>query len=256
MTADLAGKRIVITRPRHQAGEFGAALTRLGAEVVYLPVIEIAPPDDLEKLDAALQNLADFDWIVFTSANGVRVCLDRIDDLGRLPWPAGPRIAAIGPKTAEALQNRGIRVDFIPEEYIAEAIPPGLGPIAGLKFLLLRADIARPVLAEILETAGGRVDEVAAYRTLPARPDLLALEALRSGVDVLTFTSSSTVRNFLRLIAQAGLDPHHLPGAPVVACIGPITAATARELGLQVDLVAEEYTIEGLLAALAPGYSC
>jgi len=255
MPADLSGKRIVITRPRHQAQEFGVALEQLGAEVVYLPVIEIAPPEYLEKLDAALKLLSDYDWVIFTSVNGVRMCLARIKELGEIQWPTGLLVAAIGPKTAEALTMRGIRVDFVPDEYIAEAIPPGLGAMAGKKFLLLRADLARPALAEIIKAAGGLVDEVTAYRTLPARPDPQALEALRSGVDVLTFTSSSTVRNFLALVRQADLDPGSLPGAPVIACIGPITAGTARELGLTVDMVAEEYTMNGLLSALERGLS-
>jgi uroporphyrinogen-III synthase len=251
MAADLGGRRIVITRPPHQAEEFGSELERLGAEVIYLPVIEIAPPEDQASLDTALRNLADYDWVIFTSANGVQMCLDRLEALGGLIWPDHLLVAAIGPKTAETLNIGGIHVDFIPDEYIAEAIPPGLGAIAGKKFLLLRADLARPALAEILTASGGLVNEVTAYRTIPATPDPHALEAIRGGVDILTFTSSSTVRNFLNLIEQSGLDHAHLPGAPKVACIGPITAGTARELGLAVDLVAEEYTIQGLLAALA-----
>jgi uroporphyrinogen-III synthase len=253
MPAELSGQRIVITRPRHQAQAFGAELERLGAEVVYLPVIEIGPPEDMDALDAALERLAEYDWVIFTSVNGVRTSLDRIKALGDINWPAGLKVAAIGPKTAAALQAGGIGVDFTPDEYIAEAIPPGLGAMAAKKFLLLRADLARPVLAELIETAGGLVDEVTAYRTLPARPDPQAWEALQKGIDVLTFTSSSTVRNFRSLLEQSGFDPAHLPGKPKIACIGPITAGTARELGLAVDLVAVTYTIEGLVTALRQG---
>lgn len=162
-------------------------------------------------------------------------------------------MAAIGPKTAAALTSGGIRVDFMPAEFIAEAIPPGLGQINGCKFLLLRADLARPDLAELIEAAGGVVDEVTAYRTVPVEPDPQGLNALRAGVDIITFTSSSTVRNFVASLEGSGLDPARLPGSPRIACIGPITARTALELGLPVDLVAEEYTIEGLIAALQRG---
>ncbi len=246
MSHELTGRRIVITRPERQAQEFGARLLELGAEVVYLPVIEIAPPDDEAALASALRRLPDYDWVIFTSVNGVRSSLERLDR----GWPSGLKAAAIGPKTAQALQDQGIEVAYMPDEYVAEAIPPGLGQMEGQKFLLLRADLARPALAEIITAAGGIVDEVVAYRTVPARPEPQALDAIRNGVDVITFTSSSTVRNFISLVSQSGLNPASLPGAPKIACIGPITANTASKAGLQVDLVAETYTIEGLVAAL------
>ena len=250
MPAELTGLRIVITRPRHQAAAFGSALESLGAEVIYLPVIEIAPPDNLEPFDRALTNLAAYDWVIFTSVNGVEMSLERREYLGLQSWPHDLQVAAIGPKTAAALQADGIQVDFTPEEYIAEAIPPGLGRMAGKRFLLLRADLARPALAEMIAGGGGQVDEITAYRTIPAKPDPMALAAITAGVDILTFTSSSTVRNFWAILDQAGFAPARLPGAPKIACIGPVTASTARDLGMQVDLVAETYTIEGLIAAL------
>jgi len=250
MPVDLSGQKIVITRPRHQSEAFGSELEQYGVEVIYLPVIEIASPENPAVLDEALAKLADYDWVIFTSVNGVRTCLERIETLGNFHWPSHIKVAAIGPKTAEALKADGVEVDFMPDEYIAEAIPPGLGEMIGKRFLLLRADLARPTLAEMIAAAGGVVDEVTAYRTVPAQPDPQAIEALQRGVDAVTFTSSSTVRNFVSLLQQLGIDPNQIPGEPRIACIGPITARTAREMGLRVDQVAEIYTIEGLVDAL------
>ena len=153
-------------------------------------------------------------------------------------------MAAIGPATATALRQRGVQVCLVPAEYRAEAILDEIGDVAGQTILLPRADIARPALAEGLRDKGAQVDEVPAYRTVPATPAPAAFDALRAGVDVITFTSSSTVRNFVT--QTAGLSY----GQPLIACIGPVTAATARELGLCVDVVAKEYTVEGLLDAL------
>ncbi len=152
---------------------------------------------------------------------------------------------AIGPATAEALRERGVSVYLVPGEYRAEAILDEIGSVAGQHILLPRADIARRELAEGLRARGAEVDEVDAYRTVMARPSPQAFDALRSGVDVITFTSSSTVRNFVTL--TQGVDY----GKPLIACIGPITAGTAAGVGLHVDVVAEEYTMEGLLDALA-----
>ena len=206
MSVDLTGQRIVITRPHHQAEAFGSALESLGAEVIYLPVIEIAPPDNMEALDHALADLAAYDWVIFTSVNGVRMSLERREYLDLQSWPQDLQVAAIGPKTTAALQADGIQVDFTPDEYIAEAIPPGLGRMAGKRFLLLRADLARPALAELIAIGGGQVDEITAYRTIPVKPDPEAMTAIKAGVDILTFTSSSTVRNFLAILDQSGLE--------------------------------------------------
>jgi uroporphyrinogen-III synthase len=153
-------------------------------------------------------------------------------------------VAAIGPATAAALQQRGVRVDLTPGEYRAEAILDAIGDVAGQRILLPRADIARPDLALGLAARGAAVDEVVAYRTILAIPSQAVFESLRAGVDVITFTSSSTVRNFVALTAGMGY------GDPLIACIGPVTAAAARDLGLRVDVTAEEYTIEGLVEAL------
>ncbi len=242
--------KVLVTRPRQQADEFAEALRQIGADPVLFPVIEIGPVEDSAALDQELSRLDRYDWLVLTSLNGVLAVWERLQALGVQNLPAGLRVAAIGPKTAQALEQRGVRPDFVPDTYIAEAILPGLGELRGRQVLLARADLARPALAEAIRQAGGLAVEVTAYRTLPAAPDADGLEALRQGVDVVTFTSSSTVRNFLAVARSAGLDPAHLPGGPLFACIGPITAQTAQEEGLPVGLVAREYTGAGLAEAL------
>ncbi len=237
--------RIIVTRPRAQADGFPDGLRVSGFEPICLPVIEIRPVDENVELDGALARLDQYEWVVFTSVNGVEVVLSRLPADAKLP-----RVAAIGPKTAKALRDRGVTPQFVPDEYVAESILPGLGDVRGKKVLLPRAEIARKALPEAIRAAGGAADEIAVYRTLPAEPDAAGLQALKQGVDWLTFTSPSTVENFVVLVRQAGLDPLRLPGRPRVACIGPITERAAREAGFQVTLVAAEYTAEGLIQAL------
>lgn len=242
----LKSKRVVVTRPEHQAEGLCNRLRALGAEPIPFSVIAIAPPEVGGPLDQAINQANSFDWIIFTSVNGVEQFWTRLEATGGSSASAALRakVAAIGPATAEALRQRCVSVDLIPDEYRAEAILDDIGDVAGMRVLLPRADIARPALARGLESMGAEVDEVAAYRTVLGEPDQAAFDALRAGVDVITFTSSSTVRNFLTLTAD--LDY----GNPLIACIGPITAATARDVGLHVDVEAREYTIDGLLDAL------
>lgn len=244
MTSPLTGKRILVTRPRAQSADLCDRLAALGAEPIVFPTIEIAPLENATQLDHALNQLSDYHWIIFTSVNGVAAFWGRLTamakDSGAL---AEMRVAAIGPATAQALERHGIQPRFIPDEYIAEAIVEGLGDVRGERILLPRADIAREALAAELERLGARVDEIAAYRTLPAAPDPRGWAELQRGVDAITFTSSSTARNF---VALAGRET----SAAIIACIGPITAATARDLGLTVNVVATEYTIPGLVQAL------
>lgn len=247
---NLKDLRILITRPRHQADEFAAALQAAGAVPVIFPVIEISPIEDFDALDRALHTLDRYDWVVLTSANGVEALFSRMDVLKIVGFPHGPRVAAIGPQTARALETRGVTPDFVPEEYIAEAILPGLGDLHNRWVLLLRADIARPALAKAIATAYGIAHEISVYRTLPGALDQQAMAAIRKGLDVVTFTSSSTVRNFVALVKSAGLDPEHLPGSPLFACIGPITQSTAQEYNLPVAVTASQYTANGLLKAL------
>jgi uroporphyrinogen-III synthase len=241
----LKGRRVVVTRPENQAKELCSRLRALGAEPVEFPVIAIVPPEETDGLlGQAIARLAGYDWIIFTSVNGVEHFWARL--AGREDFGATFRgkVAAIGPATAEALRRREAPVHLMPAEYRAEAILDEIGDVAGQRILLPRADIARPALADGLRAMGAQVDEVAVYRTVLGNPTQAAFDALRAGVDVVIFTSSSTARNFVAL--TAGLDY----GDPAVACIGPVTAATARDLGLPVDVVAKEYTINGLLDSL------
>ncbi len=240
-------KRILITRPRAQAEPFAAGLKAAGFEPVIFPVIEIRPMYDNTALDRALHKLACYDWAVFTSVNGVEAVWEHMNRLWIERVPEKVQVAAIGSKTAEALKAHGIIPSFIPDEYIAEAILPGLGDLRGRWVLLPRAEIARKALPEAIAKAGGVAHEIAVYHTLPAEPEPAGLAALRSGVDVVTLTSPSTVHNFVEIVRQHGLDPLRLPGNPLFACIGPITAQAAREEGLNNLVMAKEYTTEGLI---------
>lgn len=244
--------KILITRSRAQSAEFGAALQMAGLEPFYFPVIEIRPVEDLSPLDRALEKINCYDWVVFTSVNGVEVFFDHIVETnGRMPLPNNVKIAAIGPKTAAALRRCGIEPSFVPDEYVAEVILPGLGDLRGKWVLLPGAEIARQALPEAISAAGGGMaHEIAVYHTLPAKPDAEGLSALKAGMDWITFTSPSTAQNFTRIICQHDLDPLDLPGKPKIACIGPITEQAAREEGFVVDAVAEKYTTEGLISAI------
>jgi uroporphyrinogen-III synthase len=218
--------------------------------VICFPTIEIKPVPDPTLLDRALSRLDCYDWLVLTSANAVEAVWGRLIALGITQLPSRLCVAAIGPKTADALKQRGIVPDFVPNEHVAEALLPGLGDLQGRWVLLPRADLAREALPEAISKAGGVAHVVVAYHTLPAKPERDGLQALEEGVDVITFTSSSTARNFVDLIRASGLDPLRLPGEPLIACIGPVTATTARQLGMKVSLVARDYTVQGLVNAL------
>jgi len=239
-------KRILVTRPRVQADSFADGLKTAGFEPIYFPVIEIHSIEDNSKLDQALKNINKYDWIVFTSVNGVEFVFEKLKQFSPIP-----RVAAIGPRTAEALKARGVTPDFVPEEYVAEAILPGLGDLHGKWVLLPRAEIARKELPEAILKAGGIAHEIVVYQTLPAEVDMDGLNALKSGVDVITFTSASTVENFVAMMRQNKLDPVNLPNNPLFACIGPITEQAAREEGLVNLVVAKEYTTEGLIEAIS-----
>ncbi|MCG0277853.1 MAG: uroporphyrinogen-III C-methyltransferase [Thermanaeromonas sp.] len=247
----LAGRRIVVTRPWPRGKGMAQRLSELGAEVVQFPAIKIRPPVDLETFDRMVKEASRFDWIVFTSVNGVEWFWRRLKAQGLdVRSLAGVKIAAIGPATAEALAERGILADYQPAEYIAEAVASGLKPyVKGKRVLLPRADIARPVLAEELRQSGAEVVEVAAYKTEKADGDADRLrEWLSNGkIDAVTFTSASTVRSLLEVL---GGDAAELLKDTVVACIGPVTGKAAREAGLKVAVEAREYTEEGLIQAL------
>jgi uroporphyrinogen-III synthase len=249
----LAGQRILVTRPVHQSAEFIAALRALGAEPIAFPTIEIIPIEDTGPLDEAIQQISQpspqpaYHWLVLTSANGVTAFWGRLE-AARLDARAlaGVKLAAIGPATAAALQQRSILADLVPEVYTAEGILAAfdqLDSIAGQRFLLARADIARRALAKGLAARGAQVAEIASYRTVP-----VAGGSLPPAADVVTFTSSSTVQGYVNCLETR--SPEEVLQNSRVVCIGPITATTARELGVPVDAVAEEYTIEGLLEVL------
>ncbi|MCK6556721.1 uroporphyrinogen-III C-methyltransferase [Candidatus Binatia bacterium] len=249
----LFGRRIVVTRPRRQLGPFADALEAAGAEVVPFPTIETVPPDSYERLDDALRRPAQFDWVVFTSVNGVHAFVARLRTLGGdiRAWHRA-RIAAIGPPTAQALSELGLQVALVPDEYRAEAVVAALheAGVGGARVLLPRAAQARDVLPRELERLGASVEDIAAYRTV--RPAAATTEAARSlfarrRVDLITFTSSSTVHNF---VAAVGTDCAALLAETAVGCIGPITADTARSYGLAVAVQPAAYTIPAFADAI------
>ena len=246
----LRGKRVLVTRARAQAHELVTRLQDLGAIPIIFSVIHIVPPaDNYVALDAALRQLATFDWVVFTSVNGVIHVWERLAALGLAVGAfASVRLAAIGPATTAALTTRGLQAAVVPERSVAESLLEAMPHPVGQRFLLPLADRARDTLRVGLQAAGAEVVEVPAYSTVLTEPSPEALAAIQTGVDVLTFTSSSTVRNFVEHVGQS--TAQGLAAQARVVTIGPITAATAREFGLRVDVVATEYTIAGLVDAM------
>jgi uroporphyrinogen III methyltransferase/synthase len=245
----LTGKRILITRATRQAEEFSTLLKNYGAEVIPFPTIEIAPPGDWQPLDKTIEKLDSYDWIIFTSVNGVQFFTQRLKDKERsVDILAGKKICAIGPRTKGELQGMGLTVSFIPKEYRAEGVAEGLKArgIKGKKILLPRAHGARKILPKALKEAGAVVDEVEAYQAVkPSKSNESLTSILKKGIDVVTFTSSSTVRNFMELVS----DKSALNGVKV-AVIGPITAETARTYGLKPTITPQEYTIPALVEAI------
>jgi uroporphyrinogen III methyltransferase/synthase len=239
----LFGRTVVVTRAREQASELRTRLELLGADVVEVPAITIEP------LEFTVPRLSTYDWVVFTSANGVDAFFDRgLVCAGRDARAlAGSRLAAIGTGTADALARRGLRADLVPERFVAESLLETFPQPAraGARVLLARADVARDVLPEGLRAKGYAVDVMSVYRTVPASPDPADIDRLRAGaVDAITFTSSSTVTNFCDLVGSLP-DPQ-----PLVVSIGPVTSETARDRGLEVNVEADPHTIDGLVGAL------
>ncbi len=249
----LFGRRIVVTRPREQAGDLARALEDAGAEALVFPTIAIAPPVDPAPLDRVAASAATYDWVVFTSSNGVRTFFARFAALGRdIRELAGVRLAAIGPETAAELERRLLRPAVVPREFRAEGLLDALAAedMAGRRVLLPRAEGARPILPEALAARGATVDEVVAYRAItPPDADVSGLRAAlaTAAIDAVTFTSSSTVRHFAALVGPDGV---RAVARTVVACIGPVTADTAREIGLTVQVCPRDYTATALAAAL------
>jgi uroporphyrinogen III methyltransferase/synthase len=256
----LDGKRIVVTRPRDQSANLVAHLQELGATPIECPAISIAPLRDTTRLDEAIGRLDSCDWVIFTSANGVKAFTERMAALGRdRSVLCARKLAAIGPATRSAIEKLGCRVSFVPDAYVAEAIVEQIEDVAEKRVLLPRADIARGALAAGLAKRGALVDEVAAYHTLHGDQATTLAALLRAGaVDAMTFTSSSTVRYTIEALIDTGLSREEavaLMDSTTIVCIGPITAGTAEECGLQVTAVAEEYTTRGLVEALVKHFA-
>lgn len=250
----LFGKTILITRPRHQARDLARALEDLGAETLALPTIKIIPPESYEALDKSLGELSTYDWVLFTSVNGVDFFMKRLWEKRRdLRALAGLKVAAIGPATARRLSEVGILSDLIPKEYRAEGLLEALSEMdpSGLKILIPRAKVAREILPQELKKMGAEVDVVPVYSTVPDEDAAHEIkERLGSNtIDIVTFTSSSTVNNFSKIV-----DAQIISDSKVkVACIGPITASTAEELDFPVHMIATEYTVPGLVSAIISG---
>jgi len=242
----LAGRTIVVTRPREQAAPFAELLVRRGARIVMFPTIATRAADPAEA-DRAIARLETYAWVIFPGANAVRFFLDRVTAAGREGLPAGVRVAAVGSATAARLEERGVRVDAIPEEFIGTAIVSVLGDVRGRRLLLPRADIGRAETVAALEAAGACVDAITVYHTMPAAPDAASLAALGGRVDAVTFTSPSTFTNFVSLLR----DRAAVLLAPVtIASIGPVTSAAIRDAGFPVHVEPAEHTTAALVAAL------
>ncbi len=248
----LKGVRVLVGRARHQAGALSVELRKLGATVIEIPFIEIRKPRSFAPLDSALKNLAAYDWLILTSVNGVDAMWRRLEKLrlgNELVDPLS--IAAIGPATRKAIEQRGAKVDVVPKEYVAESVVRSLRrQVKGKRVLLVRAKIARDVIPIELRNAGALVDVVEAYETIVPQSSRWRLRStlanFRHRPHVVTFTSSSTVRNFVDLL---GSRPPKLDGI-LLASIGPVTSSTLRELGLGVDISAKQFTIPGLVEAI------
>ena len=253
-TSPLADKRILITRAQGQTEEFSGLLKNYGATIIPFPTIEIVPPDDWSPLDEAINRLATYDWVIFTSVNGVKFFAQRLKGKGvNITILAEKKICAIGPRTQGELEKMGLTVTFMPPEYRAEGVAEGLKKrgINGKKILLPRAREARKILPDTLREAGAVVDEVEAYRATRPTKNKDSLETiLKKGIDVVTFTSSSTVRNFMELVP----DKTVLNGV-TVAVIGPITAETVRNYGLEPAITPSEYTIPALVQAIVEHFT-
>jgi uroporphyrinogen-III synthase len=254
----LGGVRVLVGRARHQAGALSGELRKLGATVIEIPFIEIRKPRSFAPLDSALRNIGDYDWLILTSVNGVEALWERMARL-RLKKSALKhlRVAAIGPATKKAIERGRVKVDVVPKEYVAESVVRSLHHrIKGKRVLLLRAKVARDVIPRELGEAGATVHVVEAYETVVPESSRSRLRVLLKNParrpDLVTFTSSSTVRNFVELLGagrkHSGTDID-MDGIRF-ASIGPVTSSTLRALGLSVDIEAQEFTIPGLVTAL------
>lgn len=251
----LSGVRVLVGRARHQARALSTELRKLGATVLEIPFIQIRRPRSFRPLDSALKNLSEYRWLILTSVNGVEAMWERMTKLKLTKATLGHlRIAAIGPATRKAIEQRGVNVDVVPKEYVAESVVRSLkSNVNGKRVLLVRAKVARDVIPNELRKAGAQVDVVEAYETVVPESSRIrlqrALEDPKRRPHVVTFTSSSTVRNFAELVGAAGNHTSNLDGIRT-ASIGPVTSSTLSEVGLRVDIAAREFTIPGLVQAI------
>ncbi len=257
-TKPLFGRKVVVTRAREQASDFAERLAQSGAHVIEFPTIETQEPDSWNDLDAAIEKLSDYNWIIFTSVNGVKYFTQRLKDIGRdIRDLKGIKVCAIGPKTAEAIESLGVRVDFVPAEYRAESIIEGLGAEAlkGQKILIPRAKVAREVLPDEMRKLGADVTIAQTYVTV--KPEDRKEETRKlfeeGKVDVVTFTSSSTVKNFVDMWGEE--ETLKMMNGVAVASIGPITSDTARKFGLNPLIEPEQYTTAALAEAIEAHFS-
>jgi len=255
----LAGCRILVSRAKEQGGALSSTLRQLGCEVIEIPFIEIRPPSSYKPLDTALRNLAKYDWLILTSVNGVKAMVDRMATykLGNAAL-SHLKIAAIGPATKKAIEKHGLKVSVTPKEYVAESVVASLQRrVKGKRLLLVRAKVARDVLPRELRKAGATVDVVEAYETVAPKSSQRGLCKILGGrrkPHAITFTSSSTVKNFVKLLgkraARAALKKSALRHGISSASIGPVTSATLREFQLPVDIEAKRFDVPGLVQAI------
>lgn len=253
----LRGVRVLVGRARHQAGALSGELRKLGGNVIEIPFIEIRKPRSFTELDLALKNVSTYDWLILTSVNGVEAMWARLARLRQgSEQLAKVRIAAIGPATRRAIEQHGLEVDVVPNQYVAEAVVRSMkAKVKGKRVLLVRAKVARDVIPKELRRAGAHVDVVEAYETVVPKSSRRRLQAAlknpRRRPHVVTFTSSSTVRNFVELLGR--MQRSSLDGVRM-ASIGPVTSVTLRQFKLPVDISAREFTIPGLVAAIVKAF--
>lgn len=257
----LLGVRILVGRARHQASALATELRKLGADVIEIPFIDIRRPRSFKALDDALKNLSGYEWLILTSVNGVEAMCKRMKKLHLTKATLrGLRIAAIGPATKKSIEEHGWTVDVVPKQYVAESVVRSLKmKIKEKRVLLVRARVARDVIPRELRKAGASVDVVEAYETVVPQGSRRSLQAvLRNTLrrpHVITFTSSSTVRNFVELAGLQKNMRHRALDEIRMASIGPVTSATLREFGLKPDIAAKEFTIPGLVAGIIRSFS-
>jgi uroporphyrinogen-III synthase len=254
----LSGVRVLVGRARHQASTLSVGLKACGAEVIEIPFIEIRKPRSYKAFDAAIRQISEYDWLILTSVNGVEALASRMKALRIAATTLKHlKIAAIGPATRGEVEKLGLAVEVVPKRYIAESVVESLREqVQGKRVLLARAKVARDVIPTELRKVGARVDVVEAYETVVPRSSKRRLQSVMKDSNrrphVITFTSSSSVRNFVGLLRGQECPPHTVLDGMRLASIGPVTSATLRELGLPVHIEAEEYTIPGLIRAIEP----